>query len=98
MIQLNHSLNQQYHRERIVARPVVLTAGDVERLLDLPACIDAVEDALRRRAEGAATPSGVLGVHVPGGGFHVKAAALTASRPYFAAKINANFPDNPARR
>ena len=33
-------------------------------------------------------------MHVPGGGFHVKAASL---RPYFAAKTNANFPDNPAR-
>src|SRR5205814_226915 len=82
----------------MAASPVVLSSADVERLLDLPTCIDAVEDAFRRRAQGAATPSGVLGVHVPGGGFHVKAAALTRGRAYFAAKINANFPDNPARR
>src|SRR5205814_2478238 len=94
----NHSLTQQYHHRTMTASLLVLSGADVERLLDLPACIGAVEDAFRRRGQGAPTPSGVLGVHVPGGGFHVKAAALARSRPYFAAKINANFPDNPARR
>jgi alanine dehydrogenase len=34
-------------------------------------------------------------VRVAGGGFHVKAAMLELSRPYFAAKINANFSENP---
>ena len=33
-----------------------------------------------------------------GGGFHVKVAALELSRPYFVAKIDANFPGNPAQR
>ena len=32
-----------------------------------------------------------------GGGFHVKAALADLGRPYFAAKINANFPGNPSR-
>jgi ornithine cyclodeaminase/alanine dehydrogenase-like protein (mu-crystallin family) len=35
---------------------------------------------------------------VPGGGFHVKAAGVRLSRFYVAAKLNANFPDNGARR
>jgi hypothetical protein len=39
----------------------------------------------------------LLGVPAPGGGFHVKAAGLTGERARFAAKTNANFPDNRAR-
>jgi ornithine cyclodeaminase/alanine dehydrogenase-like protein (mu-crystallin family) len=31
------------------------------------------------------------------GGFHIKAAGLRGDRGYFAAKLNANFPGNPAR-
>jgi ornithine cyclodeaminase/alanine dehydrogenase-like protein (mu-crystallin family) len=57
-----------------------------------------VEDAFRLKGEGRPSPGGILGVHVPGGGFHAKAAFLELSRPYFAAKINANFPDNPLTR
>ena len=73
----------------------LLARADLERLLDIRSCIDAVENAFRQRAEGRPSPSGVLGIHVEGGGFHVKAAMLELSRPYFAAKINANFPSNP---
>jgi ornithine cyclodeaminase/alanine dehydrogenase-like protein (mu-crystallin family) len=43
---------------------------------------------------------GVLGTHVSGGGFHLKTAGLTAlpgGGACFVAKINANFPGNPAR-
>lgn len=76
----------------------VLTRSDVERLLDPAACVAAVEGAFARRGAGVESPSGVLGVHVPGGGFHVKAAALELGRRYFAAKVNANFPHNPAAR
>jgi ornithine cyclodeaminase/alanine dehydrogenase-like protein (mu-crystallin family) len=36
-------------------------------------------------------------MHVENGSFHVKAALLTLDRPYFAAKTNANFPQNGAR-
>jgi alanine dehydrogenase len=76
---------------------LLLSGRDIERLLDLRSCIDAVEDAFRRRAEGEPSPSGVLGVHAEGGGFHVKAAMLALGRPYFVAKVNANFPGNPER-
>lgn len=74
----------------------LLTRSEVERLLDLPACISAVENAFRVRGNGAPSPSGVLGVHVAGGGFHAKAAFLELARPYFVLKVNANFPGNPA--
>lgn len=74
----------------------MLTRADLERLLDIRTCIDAVERAFKQRGEGRPSPSGVLGLHGSGGGFHVKAAMLDLSRPYFAAKINANFPSNPS--
>lgn len=79
---------------------LVLTRSDVRALLDLDACIAAVDAAFRAHAMGATLPPGVLGTHVPGGGFHMKTAGLggPGARSYFAAKINANFPDNPARR
>lgn len=75
-----------------------LSRHDVASLLSLGECIDAVADAFLRHARGElpAVP-GVLGAHVHGGGFHVKTAALGSSPGYFAAKINANFPDNHVR-
>ena len=76
---------------------LVLTRGDVLALLTLPECIDAVERAFRLHAEGRTLSPGVLGVHTPGGGFHIKAAGLMGERGYFVAKTNANFPDNPGR-
>jgi alanine dehydrogenase len=77
---------------------LILNRSDVERVLDYPSCIAAVEDVFRMRAKGEPTPSAVLGVHAEGGGFHVKAAAVRIDgRELFAAKINANFPGNPVK-
>src|SRR5262245_1518243 len=76
---------------------LVLSRRDVVELLTLPACIAAVEDAFRRHATGATLGPGVLGVHAVDGGFHIKAAGLVGERSYFAAKLNANFPQNPRR-
>ena len=59
---------------------LVLTRADVRRLLTMRECIDAVEDAFRRHAAAPTGPPGVIGTHVDGGGFHVKTAALHASR------------------
>jgi ornithine cyclodeaminase/alanine dehydrogenase-like protein (mu-crystallin family) len=36
-------------------------------------------------------------MHAAGGGFHIKAGFLDAGRSFFAAKLNANFPENAAR-
>src|SRR5205807_8413207 len=77
---------------------LMLSRRDVADLLDLDSCIAAVEEAFRLHALGGTPEPAVLAVHVPGGGFHVKAAALTLKRPYFAAKCNGNFPENPSRR
>src|ERR1051326_4423890 len=76
---------------------LVLSRQDVFAALALRECVDAVEAAFRLHAEGRTFGPGVLAIHVPGGGFHIKAAGLAGERSYFAAKTNANFPDNPAR-
>lgn len=76
---------------------LLLSRADVERLLTPDACIAAVEDAFRQHALGKSPPPGILGMHAEEGTFHVKAGLLTADRPYFAAKLNANFPDNGPR-
>jgi ornithine cyclodeaminase/alanine dehydrogenase-like protein (mu-crystallin family) len=76
---------------------LVLSRTDVLAILTLRDCIDAVERAFASHAAGHTLRPGVLGVPAPGGGFHVKAAGLLGERSYFAAKTNANFPDNPRR-
>jgi alanine dehydrogenase len=76
---------------------LLLTKAEVEPLLDLDECIEAVERAFRMRGEGKARPPGVLGFPYADGGFHIKAAGLDLSRPYFAMKLNGNFTNNPQR-
>src|SRR4051794_6420222 len=76
---------------------LVLSRTDVEKLLTPDACIAAVEDAFRQHAQGSVPPPGILGMHGHEGSFHVKAGFLAGDRPYFAAKINANFPQNGER-
>ena len=75
----------------------LLSRQDVERLLQPQECIAAVEDAFRKLAQGTVPLPGMLGMHAGDGSFHVKAGFLTLDRPYFAAKLNANFPQNGAR-
>jgi len=79
------------------AGALLLSRSDVERLLTPDACIAAVEDAFRQHALGTLPAPGILGLHGAEGSFHVKAAFIGADRPYFAAKLNANFPQNSTR-
>jgi alanine dehydrogenase len=76
---------------------LILRRRDVKRLLPLDDCIASVETAFRMQGEGRTQPPAMMGMHVGDGGFHVKAAVLHLSRPYFAAKVNANFPANRAQ-
>ncbi|HET9010885.1 MAG TPA: hypothetical protein VFN38_03675, partial [Gemmatimonadaceae bacterium] len=80
------------------ADTLVLTRHDVARLLDMNDCIAAVERAFAQHAAGTSIAPGVLATHVPGGGFHVKTAGLAGDAHVFAAKVNANFPENRALR
>src|SRR2546422_4176033 len=57
---------------------LLLRRRDVAELLDLEACIAAVERAFQLHAEGRTLPPGVLGVPARDGGFHIKAAGLEA--------------------
>lgn len=76
---------------------LLLTRDDVAALLGIEECIAAVEGAFKLHAEGKALPPGILGVHARDGGFHIKAGLLELPRSYFAAKVNANFPQNSRR-
>jgi alanine dehydrogenase len=76
---------------------LLLTGRDVAALLTIEECMAAVEHAFRIYGEGKASPPGILGVHAQDGGFHIKAGLLELNRSYFAAKVNANFPENPKR-
>ena len=76
---------------------LLLSRDDVERLLTPDVCMAAVEDAFRQLALGQVPLPGILGLHAEEGSFHIKAAQLTAGQKYFAAKLNANFPQNGPR-
>jgi ornithine cyclodeaminase/alanine dehydrogenase-like protein (mu-crystallin family) len=62
------------------AGTLLLARREVADLLDLDACIDAVEAAFRAHAEGSTIAPGVLSAPVAGGGFHLKTAGLAAGR------------------
>lgn len=79
------------------ASTLLLTRSDVAELLTIKECIEAVESVFKLSGEGKTQAPGILGVHAPGGGFHIKAGLLNLKRPYFGAKLNANFPGNAKR-
>jgi len=82
----------------MTAPTLVLTARDVAALLDPPACIAALERGLAAHESGHSLGPTSLGLTLPGGSFHVKAAALdTDGRSWIAAKANANLPGNRER-
>ncbi len=76
---------------------LLLTPREIASLLTIDDCIVAVEQAFLLFGEGKAAPPAVVSMHVAGGGFHVKAGILDLGIQYFAAKVNGNFPENPAR-
>src|SRR6266850_5927207 len=76
---------------------LLLTQREIASLLTIDDGIVTVERAFRLLGEGKAIPPAVLGLHLPGGGFHVKAGVLDLGRQYFAAKVNGNFPENPTQ-
>jgi ornithine cyclodeaminase/alanine dehydrogenase-like protein (mu-crystallin family) len=73
---------------------LLLKRADVAALLSIDECIAAVEQVFKLQGEGKTQPPGVLGIRARDGGFHIKAGLLELDRLYFAAKTNANFPQN----
>ena len=73
---------------------LLLSQKEVAGLIGLNECIAAVEGALRLYGEGEIPKPGILGMRTTNGGFHIKTAMLDRGGRYFAAKINANFPEN----
>src|SRR5262245_4840355 len=76
---------------------LLLTRAEVASIIRIEECITAVEQAFRMYGAGEKAAPGVLGVPARDGGFHIKAGILQLDRAYFAAKINANFPQNSMR-
>ncbi len=76
---------------------LLLGRADVERLLTPQVCLAAIEHAFRLLGEGKAPSPAILSMHAERGSFHVKAGMLATDRLYFAAKLNANFPENGPR-
>jgi ornithine cyclodeaminase/alanine dehydrogenase len=76
---------------------LLLSRGEVERLLSIPVCIDAVENVFRLQGEGRIPAPGILAVKTAHGGLHVKAGLLPGENRYIVAKLNSNFPRNRAK-
>lgn len=76
---------------------LLLSRSEVADLLSIEEYIEAVEHVFHLYGEGKTQPPGILGVHAHDGGFHIKAGILEFDRSFFAAKINANFPQNAKR-
>jgi alanine dehydrogenase len=74
---------------------LLLTKTEVAGLLSIDECINAVEQAFRLYAQGKTERPTVSGMHVHGGGFHIKSGVMAMGRNYFVSKTNANFPGNP---
>jgi alanine dehydrogenase len=76
---------------------LLLRRNEVEELLSLRDCIDAVEEVFRLQGHGKIPRSEILGVKAPNGGLHVKAGLLPSGQSYIVAKLNTNFPGNPTQ-
>lgn len=76
---------------------LLLSRSEVADLLSIDEYIAAIERVFKLYGEGKTQPPGILGVHAHDGGFHIKAGLLELDRSFFAAKINANFPQNANR-
>lgn len=76
---------------------LLLSRSEVAGLLSIEEYIAAVERVFHLYGEGKTQPPGILGVHAHDGGVHIKAGLLELDRSFFAAKINANFPQNANR-
>ena len=76
---------------------LLLRRSEIERVVSLKECIDAVEEVFRLRGNGQIPAAGILGVKATNGSLHVKAALLPRDKNYIVAKLNTNFSGNRAQ-
>lgn len=76
--------------------PLLLSAAEIRALMRPADWIAAAEAAFRGLGGGRATAPAPMHLPFPGGGFHAKAGALQGE-PFFALKLNGNFPGNRER-
>ena len=76
---------------------LLLDRHQIRSLLNIGECIDAVEQVFKLHGEGKTSAPGILGIHAPNGGFHIKAGLLEQDESFFVSKLNANFPANKKR-
>jgi len=80
-------------------RVLVLSRGEIGRLMSFSDYVEAVEAGFKAAAEGHAVAPPALSLNVKDGAFHAKGAAFPlGDRVYVAMKINGNFAENRARR
>jgi alanine dehydrogenase len=73
---------------------VLLSGGDLRRLLTPRVVIDALRDAYRALANSRGDQGRSVGFSIEGGSIHVKSGLLPGSHLAFASKVNVNLPDN----
>jgi ornithine cyclodeaminase/alanine dehydrogenase-like protein (mu-crystallin family) len=73
---------------------VLLSGGDLRRLLTPRVVIDALRDAYRSLANSRGDQGRSVGFSIEGGSIHVKSGLLPGSHLAFASKVNVNLPDN----
>ena len=74
---------------------LLLRRNDVQQLLTIGECMEAIKTVFAQHAAGSVAPPKVMGLHNDHGGIHIKAGMSNNLRNYFVTKINANFPQNP---
>ena len=77
------------------AETLILSGGEVARLMRPADWLAAVETGFRAAAEGKAEAPPPMTLAGAGGAFHAKGASLALGRRYAALKLNGNFPGNP---
>ncbi len=75
----------------------MLGAAELRAVLTPAICLAALEDAYRHLHAAPADIGRSVGFQTQDGKFHVKAGLFPGTHKYFAAKVNANFPDNQQR-
>lgn len=75
---------------------LIITRGDIARVMAPRDFLNAVDQAFRAAALGKAHSPQPMHIPMSRGGFHAKGACISMDRDYVAVKVNGNFPGNPA--